>query len=282
MGFWERLQAIDRRFIYVLVFIVILIPLFNPLGLPLEISAWTQQSYDYVEANVQAGDLVIMSMDYSVGASADIHPIAVAVTNHLMEKGARIAYIAFFPDGANFADKIIATHVADGKVYGTDVINLGYLAGQETAITAFVRDIHESTRGVDYHGRPLHDTEIGRELEDINSADLVAIMAAGTPGVPEWARQAEAVYGSDILAGVVAVIAPNSEPYLQSGQLKGLWIGLKGAGEYEVVSGIPGPSAALMDSQSMGHFLIILFVLLGNLGYAFVASKPKKRSGGAS
>lgn len=276
MEFWRKLQSIDRRVIYLLLFIVLLIPLINPLGLPLEILPWTRQFYDYVEENIQPGDLVVLSLDYSVGGAPDIHPQAVAVSKHLAQRNARMAFIAFFPDGPQFAEKIISELETNyGKVYGQDVINLGYLAGGEGAIAAFCGDV-KATVPKDYRGKPLSEYPNFSDLNTIKDAKAMFEFASGTPGVPEWVRQEQTVYGVPLLAGCVAVIAPQTEPYLQSGQLQGILVGLRGAAEYEVVSRNPGKAAAAMDSQSMGHLLIIAFVLLGNIGY-FALGEHKKR-----
>jgi len=60
---------------------------------------------------------------------------------------------------------------------------------------------------------------------------------------------------------------PQFVPFVQSGQLDGLLAGLRGAAEYELLLQAPGRALAMMDAQSMGHLLIIAFILIGNAAY---------------
>ncbi len=43
--------------------------------------------------------------------------------------------------------------------------------------------------------------------------------------------------------------------------------------KYEVLVGNPGSATAGMDAQSFSHALIILFIILGNLGYILTRDK---------
>jgi hypothetical protein len=68
-------------------------------------------------------------------------------------------------------------------------------------------------------------------------------------------------------AGCTAVSAPQFMPFVQSGQLKGLLGGLKGAAEYETFMEYPGDATKYMASQSIAHLVIILFIIIGNLAF---------------
>ena len=46
---FEKLQNIDRRVIYTLLLLVLLVPMFRPLGIPLAINQTTQNVYDIIE-----------------------------------------------------------------------------------------------------------------------------------------------------------------------------------------------------------------------------------------
>jgi hypothetical protein len=72
-------------------------------------------------------------------------------------------------------------------------------------------------------------------------------------------------------------MGPQNIPYLQSGQLVGLLGGgLKSAAEYEIAVKLPGADTAAMDAQSLGHVVIVLFVILGNL--LFLAEKQERKA----
>jgi len=92
---WQKLLRIDKRVIYLILFVVVSYPLLRPVGLPLTVGRETKGVYDYIE-KLQPGDVVVMSFDYSPSSFAEQHPQAVAVLNHLMRKpGVKIICVAF-------------------------------------------------------------------------------------------------------------------------------------------------------------------------------------------
>ncbi len=69
--------------------------------------------------------------------------------------------------------------------------------------------------------------------------------------------------------------APQAEPFIHSGQLAGMLIGLRGAAEYENLMRSPG-RAVMVDAQSMGHMLLILFILFANVAYLAKRSREAR------
>jgi len=63
---------------------------------------------------------------------------------------------------------------------------------------------------------------------------------------------------------------------IQSRQVLAGVLGMKGAAEYEVLIGHPGTATAGMDAQSFSHALIIVFIIVGNLGYIFTRKEEEK------
>jgi hypothetical protein len=80
------------------------------------------------------------------------------------------------------------------------------------------------------------------------------------------------------VSGNTAVQAVFLYPFYQSGQIKGFLGGLKGAAEYETSIERPAFGVRGMGSQTLGHVLIVLFIVLGNLGY-LAARRDQPRSG---
>ena len=261
----NKLQNIDRRIIYAVLLVALAVPLINPIGIPLIVNDSTRSIYDIVEALNPAQDVVLLAFDYSPGSAADLHPQAVAVVNHLTKRGIKWAAVAFWADGPMMADMIITDLEAKGGVYGTDFANLGYMVGGENAIKTFGGDpfvIAQDTRGNATKSLPV--------LAGINTvADFGYIIefASGNPGYGEWIRQVVDPMKIKFAAGVVTVSAPQAIPFFDSGQLSGLMQGLRGGAEYEVLVGIPGAGASMMDASSLGHIVIIAFILIGNIAY---------------
>jgi len=271
---FERLQNVDRRVIYVILLIVCFVPMARPIGIPLEVNKTTQMVYDIVEGLDPTKDKVLFVMDYWVGGSADVHPQAVAVAKHLAKRGVPSVMVAFVDSGTQFAEQIIA-ELGDSVEYGTDIVNLGYMAGMETAVKSFIEDPKNSFK-VDYRGNQVANLPIMKNVASIKDFSFIIDFQTGQPGYQDFLRQLPT--GMSYAAGIVTVSVPNVMPYLSSGQLSGLLQGLRGAAEYEVLLGMPGEGASMMDAQSMAHMVIVLFIVVGNAAYFLnkkTASKPK-------
>ncbi|KPJ49054.1 hypothetical protein AMJ40_06385, partial [candidate division TA06 bacterium DG_26] len=115
-----------------------------------------------------------------------------------------------------------------------------------------------------------------------NYDDIALVVTISGSSIPEsWISYAHSRYGQLIASGVTAVMAADFYPYLQTGQFIGMLGGLKGASEYEILVERAGFSRERktatigMDSQSVVHLVIIVFIVLGNLAY--FASRRTRR-----
>ncbi len=271
MGFFEKLQNVDRRIIYVVVLLAIAVPLLNPIGVPLSISPLTQSVYDLAES-LQPGDKVLFSLDYSPGGSPDVHPQAIAMMEHLMGKGVQVVMVSFWDAGPMYGEQLMNSY--PDKVYGTDFINLGYISGGETAIRNFGGDVNIVRK--DFRGNDPQSFPIMEGLKDTRDFALVVDFVSGNPGIQEWVRQVQGPLGIKIAAGAVTVNVPTTMPFVQAGQVVGLLQGLRGAAEYELLMGKPGSAVAKMDGQSLGHMAIIAFILVGNVAFFLGGKKANK------
>lgn len=266
---------LDRRWLYLLLLLVVIFPLLSPLGIPIDVSPSTAQFVAAIDKLV-AGDRMLVAFDYSIGGGPDVDPQAQVVLAHALSKGVKVVEVAFVDTGLNYALKSIDLWESKGKVYGTDIICLGYAAGVETAISAFAQNI-STVFPVDVRGKSLDSYPIMAGVKTAGDFKFIAQFATGIPGPAEWIRQVVTRFKVPLGSGVVAVMGPQNAPYLQSGQLVGLLGGgLKSAAEYEIAVKLPGTATAAMDAQSMGHLVIVLFVILGNL--LFLVEKREQKA----
>lgn len=272
MGLLQRLGETDSRVLYVLLVLVLLIPMISPLGLPLSVSETTQTSFETLDG-LSPGDTVVFDFGYYVDGAPDVEPQAVALFAHLFEKGVRIICFSYKSHGPMIIDRLTAPHEAQGKTYGTDFVNMGFLAGGETALAAYARDVKKAFP-TDWRGNNTSKLPILEHVTSVSDVDLYVFYTDDS--AEAWVRQI-AQYGVPIIAGLITVTAPQAEPFIHSGQLAGMLVGLRGAAEYENLMRRPGPAAAGMDAQSMGHLLIVLFILLGNISY--FAKRSKRLAG---
>ena len=93
-----------------------------------------------------------------------------------------------------------------------------------------------------------------------------------------WVSIVNAGYGVPMGIGATAVMAPKYYAFVGSGQIVGLLGGMKGAAEYEILVEKPDAAFRGMDIQSLVHFMIIAFVIVGNLAFFVRKSRQRRQS----
>ena len=83
MSILEKLQTIDRRYIYLLTWIAVLYPLVNPLGLPVSIGKYSTAYYNYID-ELPDDSVIMVTFDYGVSAMPELYPLTVATFNQLV------------------------------------------------------------------------------------------------------------------------------------------------------------------------------------------------------
>ena len=258
----DRLERLDRRIVYALMFVVVLVPLLRPVRLPLGIGSPARRFHATIEA-LRPGSIVVMPFDYDPGVMAEVHPMAVAVLRRLLEKRVRVIAVTLQPAGPPLADRAWAEVGPPlGRKYGVDFVNLGYKSGNEALILALGASM-KTTFPLDAHGAAVDTLPLMRDIDKLGEASLL-IEIAGTVAANIWVQQAQGRFHVPMVAGVVGVLAPEFFPYLQAGQVRGLLGGMAGAAEYEALTGHPGTATRGMDAQSLAHLLIVALIALGN------------------
>jgi len=269
MSTWERLQRIDRRLIYLLGWVAVLVPLVNPIGLPISVGKYSRGYYEYIE-NLPEGSVVLVTFDYGISAMPELYPLTVATFHQLWRHDFKVIITASWQQGPMVMDivlKEIDPEKQYGKVYGVDWIELGWVPQGEIGMASLATDIWE-TKPVDYiEGKPTKDFPIMQDVRTAEDIDLIISFETGTPGLPEWLRQWYEPYGVPIILGCIGVMVPETAPFYQSGQLSALIPGLTASAEYEQLIKNPGLATAAVDAISMSHLLVIALVIVGNLGY---------------
>jgi hypothetical protein len=262
---WDRIRAVDRRVIYVVMAVILLLPKFVPLVLPLKVDRMTTPLYDFIENNINPGDAVWVSVEYGGVMKSEMSPTLNAVALHLYKKGARLFLSGNSADGAMFAQEVWELRPA-GYEWGKNFVNFGFIAGYEAAVAALIESIPR-TVPADFFGRPTAGMEIMEGIQTIRDIKLVYQLTGGGLGPLLWIRQVGDPYKVPIATCVSSSMLPSAVPYFETGQLKALLNGLVGAAEYEYLTGVPGAGTAGMAGQSLGHLYVIGIVLLGNLAF---------------
>lgn len=276
MGFWQRLDKLDRRWIYLAVGIAVVIPFLAPLPLPISITPEARSLYDAVEA-LPDGSNVMVVYDYYPSTIAECEPIAVAALHHLFRKNCRIVTLSNIPlGGPSMAESVTRMMAARyGKQYGIDYVNLGYKYGYVAVLSGMGTSI-ESIFPTDNSGTPLSELPLMDSVK--NYSDIAFVFEVADNATADyWVSIVNAQYGVPMGCGGTAVMAPKFYAYVASGQFVGLLGGMRGAAEYEILIDKPAVAVKGMRAQSLVHLLIIALVLLGNIGY-FIGRGRKRRA----
>ncbi len=260
----DKLLKIDRRIIFSIIGIVVILAILFPMGLAVHVSEPVEKIYREIES-LSPDSYVFLSFDYDPASMAELDPLALAVIRHCFRKDLKIVSLGLWPQGVLLGQANLEMAAEEyGKEYGIDFANLGYKTGGIVVISGIstnLRDIFPQ----DYIGNNVDSLPMLDGINNLDPFKLIITFSAGDPGVRHWVMIAQARYGKKIGLGSTAVQAPAFYPYLQANQLVGLAGGMKGAAEYEQLVKIPGLATAGMDAQSLAHSVIVLFIIFGNV-----------------
>lgn len=274
MGIWEKLQKLDRRIIFVVLAIVIIIPLIKPVSLPIEISEYARGYYNLIES-LPSESKILIAFDFGPSTAPELYPAAIATFKHCFRKNMKVVVLTVWPDGASLTEKAFDDIKKDfpDKVYGVDYINLGYKPGEIAPIQGIAIDLPK-TFSVDIKGKDVAQYPIMQGIKKASSFDAIVSLSAGIPGIVEYINIIQAQYNVKLVTAVTAVTAPQQASFFDSKQILGLLGGAKGVAEYELLLKAPGGAINLMSAQSFGHLAIVIFVIIANIAYFL--SKRKK------
>jgi hypothetical protein len=104
---WDKLFNIDRRWIFLLMGLVTIIPFFFKMGLPITPNDETEGIFFYVDS-LGAEDAVMVGFDYAPGTMAENQPMTEAVLRHCFARHVPVFITAFWPLGNGLAELAIA------------------------------------------------------------------------------------------------------------------------------------------------------------------------------
>ena len=281
------LGSLDRRIIFLIVGLSVLIPLLKPEWIDLPIRQTPESQIVFDEINkLNAGDKMLLSFEYSPSTKPEIHPMAIAILKHLYAKNIQVYGFALWPDG-NFMSTEAFSEVSDDydKKYGVDYVNLGYKPGGEAVIKGIASDIR-TLYTVDLQGTSINDIPMMKDVVNIEDFDFVFSLSAGYPGSKECVQYACDPNNIPLSTGCTSIQVTDIMPYVENDQIRGILAGMPGAAEYESlveaelqkmeIVGKPGEASGMMAAQSIAHVVIVLFIIFGNISYFITRKKNRK------
>jgi hypothetical protein len=280
MNFFETLSKLDRRWVYLILAGVVVITVLYEFSIPIRVNPEVQSIYDFIEAQ-PAGSYIHLAIDYDPGSQAEMHPMTFAIMEQMLALDHKIVITALSANGPGMAEQAmlaimdsVKLHTGKEKVYGEDVCFLGYKPYPGIVILSMGQNYRISFPN-DYYNTPLSEIPMMQGVVNYDDVEAI-ILITGTSGVDFWISYANGRYNAPLAVGLTGVMAADYYPYLKSGQIFGLMGGMLGAAEYEKLVKRPGRATEAMRVQVWTHIIIILFILIGNIGFLIA-----KRRGGA-
>ncbi|OFZ39156.1 MAG: hypothetical protein A2504_04980 [Bdellovibrionales bacterium RIFOXYD12_FULL_39_22] len=262
----KKLFNLDRRVVYLCLFIAIILPFFMKPVVKMTTTEWVQKSYDLVEEAAVKQKPILIGLDYDPATMAELKPMAAAILRHAFSRNVKVVGMTFITTGTSLAAGILDQVAKEyGKVYGEDYVFLGFTTQLNQALLNF-GDNFRKTYPKDFKNTNVDEIPLLKNIRNYNDFHLV-IDLSGTKIPGYFIVYGVDKYNFNYVAGVTAVSATEYFPYLQSGQMKGLMAGMKGAAEYEGLANKIDAGMRGMASQSWGHLTIIFFIIIGNILY---------------
>ena len=291
-NFIIKFGNLDRRIIFLLIGLSVLIPLLNPnlIDLPLGQDKNTKVVYDSI-SSLNEGDKVLVSFAYGASTKPEVHPMAVALLNHLFSKGIKVYIVSLWPESPIMAQQAISS-VKKSELFniqdGVDFVMFDYKVGGFVVIKGIAdnfRDLYKQ----DSNGNSIEDLPIMNGVYSVKDFDFVFDFSAGVPGNAEWVQYACDPKNIPLSSGCTSIMVTDAIPYVESGQLRGILAGMPGAAEYEKMVYdymiieqennnlnintkmliTKGKAYARMSAQSVAHLLMVIFIIIGNLSYYY-------------
>lgn len=290
---FSRLQRMDRRWIYLILWLVIMFPLIFPFKIQPRPTPPVQQLFNYIDT-IPENKALVVSVDFTPDTRAELQPMVIALLRHAFTIKRQVGILTMQVYGLGLAEEAIQQVTAefnsrsqthdDSVIYGEDYVFWGWTTPLLTVMLGMGERI-TNVFPVDYYGNKTETLPIMKRIRNYDDVGiLISIAASAMPR--SWINYAQVQFGVNLSCGITAVSAADFYPYVNSGQFIGMLAGMKGAAEYEQLVnermkqkgmdwGLRNTGTEAMSSQTAAHLAIMAFIVIGNIAY--FASRRKKK-----
>ncbi len=287
---FDRMMSIDRRWIFLFLIVVCVGTYVADFQIPINTVPEVESIYNFLDT-LPEGKIVLIAIDYDPNNLAELHPMTYAIVEHLWRKKIKIIFTSLSQLGPAMADQAIRD-ISDSlkvdktyngvKYKGREIVNgvdytfLGYKPYYALIILGMGQDFRLNFPN-DYYGTPLDDLPMMQGVINYDQIACVVDLSGGNI-TDAWISYGQGRFNFPLMLGLTGVMTAQYYPFLGSGQVLGIMGGLLGAAQYEELADNPGRAKDGMRIQLFAHYVIILFIVLGNIGYFM--SKRKRTEGG--
>jgi len=276
----DTLLKVDRRIIYLILAVVVILPLLLPSPQKVRVMPPVEKLFWAVDT-IHEEKVLIMDFDYEPQTQPELEPMGLAILRHAFKKRIKVLVLSLYVQPLGLAksaqDRITdeynreAKTNADSIIYGRDYVFLGWQPPPLVPMLGMGESITEVYKS-DYYGNKTDTLPLMKKIKNYNDAELL-ISLSGSSIPVSWVAYAQNRFGIRIGAGCTAVSASDFYPYLQTGQFTGLIVGMKGAAEYEEMLEAKlnvhkkRKASESLPSITYAHLVMIAFIIIGNIGY---------------
>jgi len=261
---WQRIGLLDYRIIYTLVLILVAIPIWSPIGIPLRVG---QNVKDYADAlyALEPGSVVLCKFSGYATMLPDVEPIYMATWKILLSRPVKFLVLIQHPDSPSIIQyefERLKPYIDEyGKEYGVDYMFFPYISMTEAAEISFTENIRDIFTE-DLFGTPLDELPIMENIHSAHDFDLVISMS------PEYdTRRYYVPYGIPLICwGTGTGLLPFVPPYYGYSVL-GYCGGASQGGELELYSGFLGEGVKYNDAKNLAIIGLMVFIVVGNIAY---------------
>lgn len=158
---WEKFLNVDRRWLYLLIAVVVIVPFFARMGLPVVPTDEVRSIYTLVDSLGQ-DDAIFIGWDFDPGTEAENQPMGIAVLRHSFDRHIPVFVTAVSPLGQGLAEQgfasVFDTREPGGYVYVPwaewELVRSAGYAGRDSLETAWEvdHDLPAGARGWVFEG----------------------------------------------------------------------------------------------------------------------------------
>jgi len=283
----DKLAKIDRRIIYLILAVVVILPMIFPSVLRVRVMPPVEKLFHAVD-NVPKEKALIIDFDYAPQTAPELEPMGFALLRHAFRKRTKVLILSLYVQMLGLAQNALTEVIeefnsvaetnTDSIIYGRDYVFLGWVPPPIIPILGMGESI-TNVYQVDYYGNRTDTLPLMKEIKNYNNVGLLVSLSGSDP--PEWwIAYAQNRFGLQVGAGVTAVSASKYFSYYQTGQFSGLMVGMKGAAEYEeMIEKELAIKSRRIASEALppltyAHLVIMVFIVIGNI--SFLMQRRKK------
>lgn len=264
---WDKMGNVDYRYVYALTILLILIPVIQPLGIPMTTTKVTIDYYNAID-KLPPGSVVAVSFGGGMGTLDELEAAFLATWRVLFQRDLKVLFYCWTTEGEMVLNLHLGNKVTPesfGKVYGKDYVRLGYNPLGEAGEASMALDIRK-VYTTDYKGTPLDQLEMMTNINSYKDIDLMIYAHTACTDVEIVIRQWVVPYNMPTITMTLGCCGPMAAPYYPA-QLKGFLSGSGPGAELEIVGRVPGPGALINDAKNLGILGLLIFLILGNVSY---------------